>query len=317
MEYRLPIPSSFMTGTQDAWVEVDYMTDHAPFGGSLPALVPDNGIFGGIEDVFSDNGKNVVFDIDDALPFHHDFMFVWTTFVEGDRTDNFECIKADFFGKSGERPHVIGGSAVVVSQQNFPQFFKTMTIYGVRADFPPNALTGDDTSGVITVKRVINVANAVTSVTVSGTPTLTTGNNPFAVLYFGTITSSVEQVDTGKFEITLQIPYEATARWGGYSFPIGGIEVPLLFNTATSAIPGNTPCTTKITSTLIDAKALASRYLLIGHGMGGSTGQAEFNGNDMVMTVADLGSVVDGHEKGTLEEQQGTVMHELGHLLGP
>ena len=316
VEYRLPIPGSFVTGTQDAWVEVDYLPLHAPFGGSLPPLSPDNGIFGGIETVFAANSKNIVFDIDDQLPTHHDFLFVWTKGLEGDRTDNFECLKADFFGKAGQRPGVTDATTFSITNPNLAQVFKTLSIWGVRANFPPNALTGDDTSGVITVQRVINVADAVTSLTISATPTLTTGNHPVAPLYFGTITHTVEQIDTGKFEITLQIPYEVTARWGGFNFAIGGIQVPMLFSTATTAFPGNTPCPTKITSTLIDAKALSSRYLLIGHGMGGSTGQAEFNGNDMVMTVADLGSVVDMHEKGTTEEQQGTVMHELGHSLG-
>jgi len=318
-EHRIPIPSSFVVDQQDAWVEVDYMLDHAPFGDgsptSLPLLVPDNGIFGDIQTVFSDNGKNIVFDVDDALPFHEDFLFVWTKFVASNRMDNFECIKADWFGESGQRPTIGGAPSPSVTLQNAPQFFKTMTIYGIRLTTPtdPNLNGDDDTQGVITVKQRINTLAAVTSISL-GTPVIA-DSHPFGPMWFGTVTATATQIDTTKWEITFEIPFLATNDFT--NLPIGGVSVNMLFGPVkSSSIIGNTPCSTKVTSTLIDAKALSSRYLLIGHGMGGSTGQAEFNGNDLVMTMADLGSMVDGHPKGTEKQEQGTVMHELGHSLG-
>jgi hypothetical protein len=68
----------------------------------------------------------------------------------------------------------------------------------------------------------------------------------------------------------------------------------------------------------LDAKRQAFRYMIFGHlldGLGGSSGAAEVHGNDGVVTLG-AGALVLGHAVGSEDQQAGTFMHELGHLLG-
>ncbi len=70
---------------------------------------------------------------------------------------------------------------------------------------------------------------------------------------------------------------------------------------------------------LLAAKDLAFRYALYAHGYdgGGSSGRAK-GGGDFLVTLGNGSWGVDpisGHTVGTLEEQAGTFMHELGHTL--
>jgi len=68
----------------------------------------------------------------------------------------------------------------------------------------------------------------------------------------------------------------------------------------------------------LDAKRQAFRYMIFGHlldGLGGSSGAAEVHGNDGVVTLG-AGASILGHAVGSEDQQAGTFMHELGHLLG-
>ncbi len=70
---------------------------------------------------------------------------------------------------------------------------------------------------------------------------------------------------------------------------------------------------------ITNAKRLAFRYMIFGHNLLGtsSSGCAEVVGDDAVISLASFG-VPDatGHKVQTTDQQAGTVMHELGHLLG-
>ena len=68
----------------------------------------------------------------------------------------------------------------------------------------------------------------------------------------------------------------------------------------------------------IGGKRQTFRYMISGHllsGLGGQTGAAEVYGNDGVVTLG-AGSVVGGHAVGSEDQQAGTFLHEIGHLLG-
>ena len=71
----------------------------------------------------------------------------------------------------------------------------------------------------------------------------------------------------------------------------------------------------KVTTPLMFRKFQTFHYMIIGHSFGGPSGQAELRGNDMFMSLADVGTFVDGHARGTTLEQAGTIMHEIGHNL--
>jgi len=71
----------------------------------------------------------------------------------------------------------------------------------------------------------------------------------------------------------------------------------------------------------LDAKRNAYHYMLIAHNQTGSTasGCAEIVGNDILVTLGSFpGATVTGHTGGvgTVDQQGGTMMHELGHNLG-
>jgi hypothetical protein len=66
------------------------------------------------------------------------------------------------------------------------------------------------------------------------------------------------------------------------------------------------------------AKRQAFRYMIFAHmlvGLSGTSGAAEVHGNDGIVTLG-AATVRNSHAIGTEEEQAGTFMHELGHLLG-
>jgi hypothetical protein len=66
------------------------------------------------------------------------------------------------------------------------------------------------------------------------------------------------------------------------------------------------------------AKRQAFRYMIFGHllvGLAGTSGAAEVHGNDGIVTLGAATSR-NSHNIGTADEQAGTFMHELGHLLG-
>ena len=68
----------------------------------------------------------------------------------------------------------------------------------------------------------------------------------------------------------------------------------------------------------LDAKRQAFRYMIFAHlmsGLGGSSGAAEVHGNDGLVTLGAAATVL-GHQVGSEDQQAGTFMHELGHLLG-
>ena len=101
------------------------------------------------------------------------------------------------------------------------------------------------------------------------------------------------------------------------------------------------PCTIAATSTAVDfdvlkssffglpaersnvqtihAKRFGFRYMLFAHNLVGSTasGCSEIPGDDATITLGSFGPAdPTGHKHGTTDQQAGTVMHELGHLLG-
>jgi hypothetical protein len=68
----------------------------------------------------------------------------------------------------------------------------------------------------------------------------------------------------------------------------------------------------------LDAKREVFRYMVFAHlmyGLGGSSGAAEVHGNDGMVTLG-AGASILGHAVGSEDQQAGTFMHELGHLLG-
>jgi len=69
------------------------------------------------------------------------------------------------------------------------------------------------------------------------------------------------------------------------------------------------------TSGLRDVKSQVFHYILFAHGLAGctgscSSGHSEMPGNDIVITLASFDNMI-----GTLDQQEGTIMHEIGHNI--
>lgn len=77
----------------------------------------------------------------------------------------------------------------------------------------------------------------------------------------------------------------------------------------------------------LNARAFTHRYAIAAHNQAGtgntSTGCAEIGGNDFILTLGSWGTINVGtktkpayHGVGSLEQQQGTFLHEIGHTFG-
>jgi len=97
-----------------------------------------------------------------------------------------------------------------------------------------------------------------------------------------------------------------------YSFaPGGGCALTTEFTTRKSEFFGD--IVERGNSDLLAVKERIYRYAIFGGEQpSGVSGVAEINGNDFVVTLEGF----DGLPNGTLEQQAGTFMHELGHTLG-
>ena len=187
-------------------------------------------------------------------------------------------------------------------------------ISGLTLTTPSNSVTGDKTEGRINVRLVATTAADTTfNADSSGTSTVTGGDSVFT---FETpiISTSSTGTPTQK-SLQVSIPYLTSSI--ASSDNIGTIKVPLWSSKSVTGLSNDAGSPTA-SSTLLDAKAQAYRYILFTHSIGGQSGQAELRGNDGIVALGDgFSGTVAGHTGtvGTIDEQSGTLLHELGHML--
>ena len=189
-----------------------------------------------------------------------------------------------------------------------------VTFSGLSLTTPANSVTDDKTEGKVIIKAKITTAESSTvgydvanAITISGADSNLLFDSP-------TATVSITLEETEKI-LKVTVPYKTTGAVTSGS--LGTISVPLDSDsdiTNIETISGSPSAT----STLLEAKAQAYRYVLFTHSIGGSSGQAELRGNDAIVALGDgfteLDASHDGSE-GSVSEAAGTYMHELGHLL--
>jgi hypothetical protein len=116
--------------------------------------------------------------------------------------------------------------------------------------------------------------------------------------------------------VALHIEYDET-NVTRFEFPNVWTEFNLIKANASTSIAGGFGTVTQRgdpnAGAILAAKKMAYRYAIIGdkHGATASSGRAEINGNDFMVTLG--GWVKPG---GTADQQAGTFMHEFGHTLG-
>ena len=120
--------------------------------------------------------------------------------------------------------------------------------------------------------------------------------------------------NTGDKRITISVPFTA---FDAISGDVGTIEIPLVSEKPISAVVTDIG-SPDATSSLLEAKAQAYRYVVFAHSTGGSSGQAETLGNDAIVSLGEGFAEIDSTHMGTEgspAEIAGTYMHEIGHLL--
>jgi hypothetical protein len=148
--------------------------------------------------------------------------------------------------------------------------------------------------------------------------TITQPSSP-AGLTLGTITASVSSTSTSTQKIvTITIPFTTTGPISTTAIPEITIPFNSVLSTAQVTAGVTNPGSPAVFTTLLNAKAQAVRYAIWAHSYGGPSGQSELKGNDLAVTLgAGFGGTLAAHTGsiGTTNEQAGTYMHELGHIL--
>ena len=193
-----------------------------------------------------------------------------------------------------------------------PDAASLVTTFGLKLTTPADSVSGDETQGRVNVQLDVTLATPSTfNEDLSGTISHTGGDVLFTFDSIQIATSSTA-VDTVK-SLGVSIPYSTTTIVPAKN--IGTITIPLSTESAITAVADSSA---SASSTRLDAKAQAYRYILFTHSIGGQSGQAELRGNDAIISLGDgFSGTVSGHTGtvGTVDQQSGTLLHELGHLL--
>jgi hypothetical protein len=314
---------------KDIFVELDYMQYHLPKTESLdkvktafanaPVSNPD-----------SVNGTTIHFKVDNQVT-HVQNINTWKDpvtspgYVYDTNYDNdYVSIKKLFFGTSTERTVTVGSSTDVITDSTLSPS-DTIVKYENRAI---KVSTTAASQGKITILTgVIFSSNpgtmTVNSVTITGS---------HASLQVGTPTATIITPDPSTYPgarlVTVKVPISPDSSVS--NLDLGTIKVELKASTA----PTGTITLTQIRSTgpfasttLLDAKAWAYHYGLFAHSFSSGCSPAGFSeapGNDLIVSLGcNFHDNVPGHTSpdgsvytvGSIEEQAGTLMHELGHNL--
>ena len=306
VNYKYLLPG-VISGTKDIYLELDAMDFHTPRIGSIDDMVA----------VFAANGITLHVLTDETTLTHVDVLHVWTD-ADADRTNDFDCLKADHFATAAQRPSLGLGSVTTGIAPGTSSATQTITVTGITLTTPLDARTSpvDQTEGTITIKANVTLGSSATSIS-SAT---VSSPSPVSSLVITGPTASVSPTAVANVKtVKATIPFRTTSAIGAVT--VGPVVVTLNLSAADTASVVLNGCTPTARSTLQDTLAQAYHYGIYGHTIAGhASGQAEQRGNDLVVTLGEGwqgGSGGAGHtgSVGSRTEQSGTLMHELGHNL--
>jgi hypothetical protein len=300
---------------KNIYIEIDYMKDHKPKQEALDMIIAK----------FEENNIALTIFVDEELT-HVDTMNIWTD-NDNIPTNDFDSIKANHYGFANERSSATGQNSNISSKDAKE---KTLTITGIKVTTPehsdriwnPNA-PDDLTQGTILIKSKVTT-DAIRTLTVPSTidKPLSIGEG-LEVISRPSV--SVLPIPGTEHVVTISVPFKTTVTPDKTSgalndVSLGILTVPIIIsdNGATATV-SEYPNSPHASSTLTEAYAQLVRYMIFGHSQGGPSGTAEFMGNDAVVTLGEgFGGTTPNHSGsvGTIKEQAGTVMHEIGHWLG-
>ena len=190
-----------------------------------------------------------------------------------------------------------------------------VTISGITLTTPNTALTSGDTEALVNFKLTTTNGGSVVNFDSSGT--VDVSGSAFTIDPEDVVVStSLNPLDNTKSTLRVTVPASTTSPTTG---SLGEISIPLLTDSAITNVVSNIDSPTT-SSTLLQAKAQAYRYVLFAHSIGGASGQAELRGNDAVIALGEgfdnnVDDTIHPGSEGSLFQVEGTYMHELGHLL--
>ncbi|MBM2852473.1 MAG: hypothetical protein HW420_1020 [Candidatus Nitrosotenuis sp.] len=281
-------------GFKNVYVEFDSMAGH-----NLLAAAKTN-----LASAFS--AKGITFALDDTTDStitHLDNINAWFD-IDANRNNDFDSLKAQYFGASTERPTITNAGTYSLVAGTPVKLRAT----GIAITTPAGA---EYTQGTIIIKERITVSNTATMT--FSTPAI----SAVAGVEFGTPSSTTTATGTSRVVVT-KIPFATTA---AKSFTLPTIDTSVTPSTGTVALASGSG-QMAVTTTKLDAKAQAYYYGLGAHAIGSSgcnspSGLAEPLGNDFIIALgcAPFGESNGSHTgpEGTIEEQSGTILHELGH----
>jgi|CXWL01.1.fsa_nt_gi hypothetical protein len=290
--YKYVLPGSSPT-VKNVYVEFDSMAGHNLLAAAKSSLGT----------AFS--AKSITFTLDDTTDgtiSHLDNINAWFD-TDANRNNDFDSLKAQYFGASTERPTITNaGTYSLVSGTPVK-----LRAAGIAITTP----SGEYAQGTIIIKERITVSNTATMT--FSTPAI----GAVSGVEFGTASSTTTATGTSRVVVT-KIPFATTAT---KSFTLPTIDTSVTPSTGTVALVSGSGQMAVIT-TKLDAKAQAYHYGLGVHAIGSAgcnspSGLAEPLGNDFIIALgcAPFGESNGGHTgvEGTAEEQSGTILHELGH----
>ena len=290
-----------VVGQKDVYVETDSMTGFNPNAASLTD----------VQTAFTNNGVNLFITNDEQNLAAVPSLNVWSD-ADTSFTNDFDSIKAYHFGTVAERP-VLSGTQHSAISSGVGLVSQHLQVSGITITTPSDANTGGVTEGTLYVKVKLPMASTTTL-------TVTSVTNPVAAsntLILGTPTATPASKGSGASAyklLTIAVPFDTTGVVAGASF--GTIDVAFNLSVATNITPSDiVPLTPVVKTTKLLAKAQAYRYVLYVNGIGvnGPSGMSSSApGNKAIIA---LGASVFGGVP-TEQQQAGTFMHELGHLLG-
>ncbi|HSB56239.1 MAG TPA: hypothetical protein VLD38_00310 [Nitrosopumilaceae archaeon] len=284
-----------VVGKKDVYVEADSFVGHTPNANAISRVVQK----------FTDHNMNLHVAVSDTNIPEVIPVNIWRD-IDTNRGNDFDSIKASYFGNAADRVTFTG------TQTNSVVSGTSVKFSGLSITTPLDGGTTPINSvhGTIILKMKLNLSASPSSISPGAAISAgdATGLNIDDTKITSTITSSSSTVKI----LTTKIPFKTTAQVSNVA--VGDITIPLTISGATVSTVSAENVSPVIFTTKQQAMAQVMRYALFAHGMGGPSGRAELRGNDMVIALGAY-TQVNSHGVGSEDEQAGTFMHELGHLL--
>jgi hypothetical protein len=298
---RLTLPDLPVVGEDDVYVEID------GFAGKV-----NSAAIAAVDAKFSEvhlgqtqqsDLHYILSDINIAEPTSPNpyVMNVWRD-TDTNRLNDYDSRKADNFGEVADRVTFTG------TQVNAKVSNTAVSFSGISITTPGGGTYSSDNKvyGTINLKMIITLSGSPTSISQSSASC--TGQA--SELTLSPITSTITNGGTSsQKKITTKIQFSTNGPITNGSIGTCTVNLTIGGQTVSSVANEN------VSPVILTEKQIAKlkggyRYVFFGESIGGPTGRAEVWGNDAIIALSAYTNGV-----GSQDEQAGTFMHELGHLL--